>query len=652
LGGIFPLTILTSLVWLIVPSVLFLHLVALLMIALNVITLSAVVLKLSRSNGAALLVVPSVALALQLRLGSDAIIGPLFTYETFLEFVLIAILAVLWYLKSGAMLGRLLAAGCSAAAALSGPFGYVLFAILAAIAITSTSFAWRRRFVVAVIACIPLLAFWTFAGVRVPVSEPHDVVSSHTTTPLVVGRRLIATLPANYRGSGNIVGEATKATNADTRFNKVPYPTFLEWLAVLSIATCVFIGSISPRGNARGLEPTLWSVCILLWSSPAFVFDIGRPAVTAGCLYLGAFGIGAVGAIAIAKFSEHLHRRNSSYILAACASLLAYFIAYGNVRANAFVIGRSQLADAPRELLSPAVHAGILQAIPSGATILPTGFHGFTAGTRDVTDIRFAIFALTDQLYETQNASDMNTDSGGSEFFLEGAVDRQTRGSITLVHLARARTHTPLSDEAVRYARFVSTEARSRAIDRAALVMGQGEQLSTTPFESTDLLSATKRLCGPVSARNIFSAASPSVNWGRGFYPPYPGIPLIAGASLPSRTVDRSKNPWAYAGRTGHVVITNSDCRKPALEFTARVYTVVPARVDVTFLGYHRTYMATQSGVDVALEIPPSPRIVDLTFTTSAPPGHDIYFAERYSDVRQYDIHMLVSAAQAQAVAQ
>jgi hypothetical protein len=152
LGGVFPLTVLASFIWLIVPSVLFVHLVALLMIALNVFTLSAVVAKLSRSNGVALLVVPFVALAVQLRLGSDAILGPLFMYQIFLEFVLIAILAILWYLKSGAMLGRLLAAGCSAAAALSGPFGYVLIAVLAAIAIISAPFAWRRRFVVAVIA--------------------------------------------------------------------------------------------------------------------------------------------------------------------------------------------------------------------------------------------------------------------------------------------------------------------------------------------------------------------------------------------------------------------------------------------------------------------------------------------------------------------
>ncbi len=652
LGGVFPLTVLASFVWLIVPSISFVHLVALLLIALNVVTLSAVVAKFSRSNGVALLVVPCIALALQLRLGSDAIVGPLFTYQIFLEFVLIAILTVLWYLESGAVLGRLVAAGCSAAAALSGPFGYVLCAILAAIAITSPSFAWRRRFVVAVIACIPLLVFWTFAGVHAPASRPPDAASL-PKTPREVGRRLIATLPTTYRGSGSIVGEGLKASSADSRFDKVPYPTRIEWCAVLAIAACMFFGAMSPRGTVgRFGTTTLWTVGALLWLLPAFIFDVGRPDVTTGCYYLGAFGIGAVGAFAVAAISERLQRRDSAYILAACASLLAYFIAYGNVRANAYVIERSRLADAPRELLAPAIHAGLLQTVPPMATISARGFHGFTAGSGDVTDIRFALFSLSGQLYETRDAAESTRDTSRVQFLLQGAVDRQTRGSITLVHIATIRAGEQLSDEATRYARYVSPEALAHAIDRATMISGQGEQLSTTPFEVTDLLSTTKRLCGAVPTREIFNAALPSIDWGRGFYPPYPGIPLIAGASLPGRLDDPAKNPWAYAGRTGHVLIRNRDCRTAPLDFTARVYTVVPARIDVTFLGYHRTYLATQSGVDVALEIPPTPRVVDVRFTTSAPSGHDIYFAARYSDVRQYDIHMLVNAPQVHTVAQ
>ncbi len=651
LGGIFPLTILASLVWLIVPSVLFVHLVALLMIALNVFTLSAVVAKLSRSSGVALLAVPCVALALQLRLGSDAIIGPLFTYQIFFEFVLIAILTVLWYLESGAMLGRLLAAGCSAAAALSGPFGYVLVAILAAIAITSPSFAWRRRFVVVVIACIPLLVFWTFAGVRVPVSEPTGV-APRMMTPFDAGRRLIAALPITYRGSGNIVGEAIKGSAADTRFDKIPYPSIVEWLAVLAIAACMFFGSVSPRGAARRSESTLLTIGIILWLLPAFIIEVDRPDVTAGCYYLGAFGIGAVAAFGVASISERMHRRNSAYVVAACVSLLAFFIAYGNVRANAFVIKRSQLADAPRDLLSPAIHAGLLKGVPRDATILTRGFHGLTAGTGDVSDLRYALFALTKRLYETEDASNSNATSGGKQFLLEGAVDRQTIGSITLVRLAPARSGLPLSDQGARYARYVSPEARSRAIDKATMMTGQGEQLSTTPFDITDLLSTTKRLCGLVPAREIFTAALPAVDWSRGFYPPYPSIPFTASDSLPTRTDKPYRNTWAYAGQSGHLVITNHNCRTTPLDFTARVYTVVPARVDVTFLNYHRTYLATQSGVEVALEIPPSPRVIDLRFTTSAPPGHDTYFAARYSDVRQYDIHMLVNDPQVHTVTQ
>jgi hypothetical protein len=651
LGGVFPLTVLASFIWLIVPSVLFVHLVALLMIALNVFTLSAVVAKLSRSNGVALLVVPFVALAVQLRLGSDAILGPLFMYQIFLEFVLIAILAILWYLKSGAMLGRLLAAGCSAAAALSGPFGYVLIVVLAAIAIISAPFAWRRRFVVAVIACIPLLVLWTFASVRAPVTEPAGV-APQMITPVDAGRRLIAALPITYRGSGNIVGEAIKGSAADTRFDKIPYPSIVEWLAVLAIAASMFFGSMSPRGADRRSEATLLAIGTLLWLLPAFVLDVDHPDVTAGCYYLEAFGIGALGALAVASISERMHRRDSAYVVAACASLLAFFIAYGNVRANAFVIKRSQLADAPRALLSPALHAGLLQGVPRYATIFARGFHGLTAGTGDISDLRFALFAITNKLYETEDSSTSNANSGGRKFLLEGAVDRLTLGSITLVRLAPARSGQPLANQGTRYARYLSPEARSRAIDKASMMTGQGERLSTIPFDVTDLLSTTKRLCGLVPAREIFSAALPAVDWSRGFYPPYPSIPFTASDSLPTRADKPFRNTWAYAGQSGNLVITNHDCRTAPLNFTARVYTVVPARVDVTFLNYHRTYLASQSGVDVDLEIPSSPRVIDLRFTTSAPPGHDTYFSARYSDVRQYDIHMLVNDPQVYAVTQ
>jgi hypothetical protein len=414
----------------------------------------------------------------------------------------------------------------------------------------------------------------------------------------------------------------------------------------------MFFGSASPGPVARVSELTLLAIGSLLWLLPAFIFEVDRPNVTAGCYYLGAFGIGAVGAVAVASISERMHRRNSAYVVAACASLLAFFIAYGNVRANAFVIKRSQLADAPRDLLSPAIHAGLLQGVPRDATIFTRGFHGLTAGTGDVSDLRFALFALTKRLYETEDVSKSIATSGGRPFLLEGAVDRQTIGSVTLIQLAPTRSGLLLSNQGTRYARYLSPGARSRAIDKAAMMTGQGEQLSTNPFDVTDLLSTTKRLCGLVPAREIFTAALPAIDWSRGFFPPYPSIPFTISEFLPTRADKPSRNTWAYAGQSGHLAITNRDCRTAPLDFTARVYTVVPARVDVTFLDYHRTYLATQSGVNVALELPPSPRVIDLRFTTSAPPAHDTYFAARYSDVRQYDIHMLVNDPQVHTLAQ
>jgi hypothetical protein len=663
MGGFYPLAALPILLWMIAPSSFFAHLMQLIFILLNAVTLAVFVSKVSRSDSLALLAMVCTAITLQLRLGSDAIIGPLFTNQLFLEFSLLAMLTAHSYLQNGKWITLALSTFGAIAAALTSPFGYVLCAILAITVVAGMAVTPRRRIVASVIVIAPLLAVWTCSWANESHAWYDQALAQRTSAPISIGQRLIAALPTSYRASGSIVSEAIKSAAADTRFNKVPYPDLTGWASVLLIVACVFIGAMS-SGASEGISfSKLLPTSALLWILPALTPDGNRSTseIAAGGYYLAAFGIGSMLAIAIASAARMLRRSNLDSAFISSTALLAFLIAYGNVRADAFVIGRSRTFDAERALLAPAIRAGLLGGVPETASLFPSGFHGFTAGTHDVTDLRFALYATTNRSYATDESKSFQSPADRcrdgvkgcierSNYLLEGSLEPQTLGSIALIRWASNRGSVPLSDQGVRYVRYRTAEGRAQAVDRVLASTGQGERISATPFEAADLLTETKRLCGNRSARVVFVPDVPRVGWGPGFYPPYVAEPFLHSTSLEAESDRGSKIAWGFAGQEAHILVNDDNCNRTAVEFRARVFTAVPARLDVTVLGSHRTYTTTQDGVDLDLQITKPPQSFDISLDTLAPSAHDVYVGPRYPDARLYDIHMLVDEPQAIAV--
>lgn len=657
-GGLFPLAALPLRIWQSSTNVDDLRLFQLAAVALNALTFGWFVARASGSGQLTMLALGSAGLAMQLRIGPDPIIGPLFVAQSTVEWTFLALGCATSFALSSKPGWFLATIGFALGAALGEGFGYVACG-LAALMVLSRGVTRSRT------ACAILLFTIPLAHVAYGVKQglaPRAFASLTGATTDV-----LSALPTSYRSAGKIVIETPKASNADTRFSKFERMSPLGWFVVAAFATIFFYGALRPSSRLSNRQTlALVATAAALWIVAAFFPEgdavPGRPLGSADDrVYLETFGVGLLAALAIRFAVERVRGAPTAFAAATAVALVAAIVMYGNVRANDFVISRASSSEIARRALERAAAVGLFADIPAGSTIVLDGIAGLQSGKSSVRDGRFALYALAAKRYVT--ATHAAISPGGYLCRVTGRATCLPRVRNVYLITSRARRAGGVEVTALHWAGF---DARGFLIDRGfrLALHGNGSvppparSVTTEPFGSgltlvgnvlaEGSITHMVRTCGPVSEQSAFKPDAPSVSWASGFYPPYPAVPFIAANSLPPRI--RTSNPWSFAGKAARLVVRNVPCAVRRVRFTAEIFTAVPATVRVRYAGVVRSYATSQDGANVEFLLPTSSADTDVQFETNAHAGPDLYIGGREVDAAVHDFRMLVKSPSATLV--
>lgn len=670
-GGIFPLASLSLVPWLGRPSPHVLRALQFAAILINCATFAFVVARLSGSGALALLSLTCSGIALQLRIQDDPLVAPMFEAPLLVELALLAVWGSVSHGLSSQRRWICLAVAAALGAAFTNELGYAACLVVASLFLILG--ASKLRLIAAVIiGVIPVFSIAVGYSTGTPpqaIVRTVSALSDPRGAIQLFAKRSLAALPTSYRVGDNLVVEAVKPSDVDSRFVKFKPADSLGWLSALAFAILTIVSFVGlPENHDRLRYRAVLVVGFGFWLVPIFL-PVGelraetRPMYAPyDGIYIQTFGIGLLIALALHAGMRRAIRLSWEGSFVAGTGLLVFFVAYGNVRTNAFVLSRIREADAMRTGLERAARGGLFAFVPTGSTIVVREIAGFDAGTKGVRDIRFALYGLTGKRYATARST-VILPGGSLCASLEPHRCVPRRRDVFVV--AASRTIAPFdtvtalrwqgssdtgfeTESGARFIHFTSPDTQIAALAREANRTQVSVNL-TTRLERFDTLTSMKRRCGPVPARDAFIETTPTIEWSTGFYPPYPAEPMIVASRLPARTPH--DNPWGYAGKTSHLVVHNVACHAGPIELTAQVATSEPATLDIRYLAVHRQYLTTQDGLPISLLLPAAPQQIDITFETTSKPTHDLYYGGRFSDAATRDIRLLVNKPQLHAAA-
>lgn len=648
-SGLFPIADLPLRFWQSSPPVDYARTVQLIAVSVNALTFAWFLARASNSGALTLLALAITGVATQLRLQGDPILGPILAAPLAAEFGLLVLAGAVSFARSSNPWWFALTFGAAVAAALTDGMGYVT-CVVGSVALLAWGFDLRKALCAFALIAIPIACI----GITLRTGPTEVFANARPSLSATIGN-LVAPIPTSYRATGHLVVEAIKPSNADTRFTKFDSPGFVGWFTIIAIAIVVLVTIACSRScPSTGSRPALAACAAALWLLPACLSSARAPALAIGApreeLYIETFGISLLIALLIEAGARRVRDTAETFALATSVALLASIIVYGNVRTDAFILGRASETEGQRLALERAATAGLFNEIPANAAIILSGVAGLESGTASPRDGRFLLFALTKKHYATythasispggvlcRNRRDSHfcTPLRGDVYVVTATRQGQEAQIVTALHWAGSGATVLLTDSGSRFRTGAAPDADALGPDASSPSSGL-----LLAADSLGTVVHMRRICGPVVSAAAFSAAKPAVIWGAGFYAPYPAVPFIAATSLPARI--KARNPWAYAGRSAHMTVTDVPCGGRRVRISAQVFTAQPANLRVRYAGIERNYETSQDGTNINFVISMPSSQVDITFETDALPAHNLYVGGRESDAVVHDYRMLV----------
>jgi len=671
-GAVFPVSQAIAAAWLFLPGIVLAKILQLSLIAANFATFALVVARVTSSRSLALVAVSLTICAVELRKYHDPIIGTAFEMPLLVESMLLCLLLFILYQERKniwLLLGAYAAYGC---AVLSDQLAYSLIAIIGLFALKDGPQPRKM------LAAIPFFLIACGSAIGVFLTHPAALASLNRdpsglhSSWIYLRNALVQSIgafPTSYRSLGSliVVSDTAKSSAADTRFLKLPFPSRTEYLAPLLVALAAYFALVRRGWNLRALaadkKPLLilglgmWVLPSLQLASSAVVSKLSLgEAVPA--VYIQYFGVGATLAYFLGNGTRLSAGGSCRTSIASLVALTIFFVMYGNVRVNDFVINASDLVPAAITNLENAAKAGLFSRVVAGSVIVPDQSLPFAnAQSGGVRAARYFLYGVARRRYRVASRRDVLPNGrfcrseargtcvpGGDDIWLLSNAYRTYPPSVTLARWYTTTNWAPQSIHAIRYIGFPNAAA-AQADAHALSISASGMKRTIALAGGDSIVIDVYRQCGPTRVATIMNADSPELVWGHGFYPPEPvyRVPFVASAGLQYAP----NQSWRFAGPQATLELRPGRCPMDLVDLKLAVFSSYPATLLASYVGKMHVLAVSETGTDFEIVARPHDghgMIVRLS--TNARRAYEIVPLPRSSSIGDWDIRMLVVESQ------
>lgn len=626
--GCFPLGPLPLAIWLADPTEKVVKICQLALIALTFGTFAVLARRLFGSVSAAVLAAVTAFASWELRVPHDPVIGTSFVTTILAELVLLSCIAWLTYRSSRRPAWLIVSCTTSVLMMLTDPLGLGFALLLAILTIFQKDLSGLRFVWIAAVVAV-MLVTGVLAAPNLPwqrVAYGHDVVA-----------QVIAPLPATYRQFGSLhiggtAGFSHGSAYVDDRFINVPAADGWSWLQMFACTLAAFV-SISTVGRTSETRPPLTALWLGfgLWLIPAVL--LGRPGIwhdgmalgqAFDGVYLQYFGIALLVTSGVVRLREGTG--SFAIVLPSLVALAVFALCYGNVRANALAIIKTQRYASSIALIERAGAAGFFSFLPAGRTLAVSSSEPFASGIHfSPSDAKYAIYHFSKQRYHVVSIDSLRRTPALDAWLLQ--TSRTSGIFVSLAHISGFAGAKVLADRGLGFSSLTS-------VRDAFAIPARGLFVKTSQLRDGFAMRA-RRTCGPVVSDLLYIGERPAFSWGAGFY--HRG-PFGYSYKTPGQETEM------FMGSTATLILQPTRCEPTPLLFRADIGTAGPATLVVNFLKHTERLFIT-SNAPLVIRTPKSRFGVRITLSTDAPVAEwdPTYF--RYDRDRPRGLRLRFSSA-------